>query len=98
VHALLSLAGHTTKCTTYLIGNFTLAEKIYSTNPSAYAPIQTCVREGPDGRPRFSFDQPSKMVAFLGNDHISKVMREGDFVFGNLVEALGCTVPDVLRK
>jgi hypothetical protein len=99
VHAVLGLAGHKRKCSTYLIGNFTVAEKTYTVAPSGfqYFPFQTCVWEGADGRPRFSFDQPSKVVEFFGSDRMTKVAREFDFLFGKLLEALGCTVPDVLR-
>src|SRR6516165_9641064 len=36
VHEVLKLAGHGRKCSSYLIGNFTVAEKTYSANPSAF--------------------------------------------------------------
>lgn len=100
VHSVLKLAGHERKCSSYLIGNFTVAEKTYAVNPSAfqYFPFQICVWEGADGRPRFSFDQTSKVVEVFGSSHITAVAREFDFLFGKLLEALGCTVPDVLRE
>ena len=100
VHAVMGLAGHTATCASYLIGNFTVAERAYGINPSVllYFPFQVCLWEGKDGRPRGSWDQPSSAVAVLQNEVISQVAREFDLMFGRLLQSLGCVVPDVLRE
>ena len=100
VQSVLALAGHKRKCSTYLIGNFTAAEKTYSENPSAfqYFPFQTCIWEGTDGRPRFSFDQPSKIVEVFASTQITTVCRQFDLLFAKLLETLGCAVPAVLLE
>jgi hypothetical protein len=97
---VLALAGHKRKCSTYLIGNFIVAEKTYSEKPSAfqYFPFQTCIWEGTDGRPRFSFDQPSKTVEVFASTQTTTVGRQFDLLFAKLLETLGCAVPAVLLE
>ena len=100
VHSVMKLAGHTTKCAYYLIGNFTVAEPAYAINPSVflYFPFHVCLWEGPDGRPRVSLDQPSSALAIFQNEAISKVAREFDLRLGRLLQSLGCIVPEALRE
>jgi hypothetical protein len=96
--ALMRLAGHSPHCSTYLMGNHTIAERMYRHDPSImlYAPLRTLIHEDPDGTTWFSVDQPSSRFSSLGDPAITDVGLELDHKLAALLEHLGAPVPSAL--
>lgn len=87
---LMSLAGDTRPCTAYLMGNHTIAERMYRHDPSVmlYAPLRTVIYIDADDRTRFAVDQPSTVFASFGHPVIAQVGIELDQKLASLLEAL----------
>ncbi|MEU9383272.1 hypothetical protein AB0D38_20805 [Streptomyces sp. NPDC048279] len=92
---LFGLAGDHARCTEYLMGNHTIAERMYRHDAGAllYAPLRTTIHESPSGETVFAIDRPSDTVAALGRSEISEVGRELDRKVGTLLRHLGAPVP-----
>ena len=60
---VMSLAGNTTRCTAYLMGNHTIAEQMYRHDPAVmlYVPLRTVIYAGSDDRAFFAADQPTTL-------------------------------------
>jgi hypothetical protein len=95
---LFGLAGNHARCTEYLMGNHTIAERMYRHDAGAllYAPLRTTIHESPSGETLFAIDRPSDTVAALGRSEITEVGRELDRKVGTLLRHLGIPVPDEL--
>ncbi len=95
---LMTLAGDQGSCVTYLMGNHTIAERMYRHDPAAmlYAPLRTVICAGADGRTQFVIDQPSTAFSSFAIPEITKVGHELDGKLVALLEALGTPVPAVL--
>ncbi|MEU8712455.1 hypothetical protein [Streptomyces sp. NPDC048663] len=95
---LFGLAGNRDRCTEYLMGNHTIAERMYRHDAGAllYAPLRTTIHESPSGETLFAIDRPSDTVAALGRSDITDVGRELDRKVGTLLRHLGTPVPDEL--
>jgi hypothetical protein len=95
---LFGLAGNRARCTEYLMGNHTIAERMYRHDAGAllYAPLRTTIHESPSGETLFAIDRPSDTVAALGRSDIADVGRELDRKVGTLLRHLGTSVPDEL--
>jgi hypothetical protein len=95
---VMTLAGDGGRCVQYLMGNHTIAERMYRHDPAAmlYAPLRTAICIGPDGRTSFVVDQPSTVFSSFGMREIREVDIEPDRKLAELLEALGAPVPDVL--
>ena len=95
---IFPLAGDTAVCTSYLMGNHTIAERMYRFEPSVllYAPLHTAVWGEPEGPGYFTFERPSDQFGSYGNPEISAVGRELDQKFAALLEHLGLPVPPEL--
>ncbi|MFF4055487.1 DUF302 domain-containing protein [Streptomyces sp. NPDC001668] len=91
------MAGHARRCTTYLMGNHTIAERMYRHNPGVmlYAPLRTAIYESRDGRVWFSVDQPSTRFSSFADPEIADVGAELDGKLAELFTALGLVVPDL---
>ncbi|MFI5779080.1 DUF302 domain-containing protein [Nocardia sp. NPDC051570] len=87
---VMSLAGNTGRCTAYLMGNHTIAERMYRHDPAVmlYAPLRTVICVDTDGRTRFVIDQPSTVFAGFGNPSITAVGFELDRKLADLLAAL----------
>jgi Domain of unknown function DUF302 len=70
VDALMRLAGHTPRCSSYLMGNHTIAERMYLHDPAImlYAPLRTLIHEDRDDTTWFSVDQPSTRYRRVGGE------------------------------
>ncbi|MFD5474202.1 hypothetical protein [Streptomyces sp. NPDC127105] len=95
---LFGMAGNRARCTEYLMGNHTIAERMYRHDAGAllYAPLRTTIHESPSGETLFAIDRPSDTVAALGRSEITEVGRELDRKVGALLRHLGVAVPDEL--
>jgi len=95
---LMRLAGHRGGCATYLMGNHTIAERMYRHDPAVmlYAPLRTTIHEDRQGGTRFSIDQPSSRFASFGDPDITSVGLELDRKAVHLLRVLEVPVPAAL--
>ena len=95
---LMSLAGDATRCTAYLMGNHTIAERMFRHDPRAmlYAPLRTAIWEHADGTAWFSTDEPSSHFSSLGIPEVTQVGLELDRKLAALLKSLDVEVPAVL--
>ena len=100
VTPLMGLAGDRGRCVMYLMGNHTIAERMYRHDPAVmlYAPLRSALCSGTDGRTRFVVDQPSTEFSSFGVPEITAVGVELDRKLVGLLDALGAPVPAVLRE
>jgi hypothetical protein len=91
-------AGHRPGDVAYLMGNHTIAERMYCHDPTVmiHAPLRTLIWEGPDGAARFTVDQPSSNFGSYGKPDIAAVGVELDRKLAALLEHLGVAVPEAL--
>ena len=95
---VMSLAGNTTRCTAYLMGNHTIAEQMYRHDPAVmlYVPLRTVIYAGPDDRAFFGIDQPSTEVASFGLAPVTQVGIDLDRKLAALLDALDVPVGETL--
>jgi hypothetical protein len=94
----MALSGSTWRATEYLMGNHTIAERMYRHDPAVmlHAPLRTLLYAGPHGTV-LAVDQPSLLFASYGNPAITAVGRELDGLVATLIELLDGDVPPQLR-
>jgi uncharacterized protein (DUF302 family) len=100
VSALMALAGARARCVEYLMGNHTIAERMYRHDPAVmlHAPLRTAICARDDGPVRFVVDQPSTVFSSFGNAEIAAVGKELDRKLAALLTALGAPVPAALTS
>ena len=98
--SLMSLAGDRGRCVEYLMGNHTIAEKMYRYNPAIllYAPLRTAIVEDADGVTWFTVDQPSTRFSSFDTPQISAVGIELDRKLAALLAVLDVPVPTALTE
>ena len=98
IHGVMQLAHDDNDCVAYLMGNVTIAERMFRHDPRAmlYAPLRTVIWEGADGRAWFTVDQPSIQFGSFGIPEVTAVGIELDRKLGALLEALRVEVPMAL--
>ncbi|MEU2618442.1 hypothetical protein ABZ642_09755 [Streptomyces sp. NPDC007157] len=86
------------RATQYLMGNHTIAERMYRYDPSVmlHAPLRALLYNDSDGDTKFAIDQPSLLFASYGDPRITGVGRELDAHLAELVRLLGGEVPPQL--
>ncbi|OBI42649.1 DUF302 domain-containing protein [Mycobacterium colombiense] len=96
--SLMRLAGDRGRCVEYLMGNHTIAQKMYRYNPAIllYAPLRTAIVEDADGTTSFTVDQPSTRFSSFNTPEITTVGIELDHKLAALLEHLGASVPTAL--
>jgi hypothetical protein len=96
--SLMRLAGDAPRCSSYLMGNHTIAERMYRHDPGImlYAPLRTAIHEDAEGITWFSVDQPSTRFSSFGDPAITEVGFELDSMLAALLEHLGAPVPPAL--
>ena len=85
--------------TEYLVGNHTVAERMYRHEPATllYAPLRLFIYADDDGQGVLVIDQPSTLFGSLGsNPDFAVVGRELDQKFASVLSAIGVQVPSVL--
>jgi hypothetical protein len=94
----MALSGSTWRATEYLMGNHTIAERMYRHDPAVmlHAPLRTLLYDGPDGA-ALAVDQPSLLFGSYDNPAIAAVGRELDGLLATLIELLDGEVPTALR-
>jgi hypothetical protein len=98
--SVMQLAGDSPHCTSYLMGNHTIAERMYRHDPGImlYAPLRTAIHEDVDGTTWFSVDQPSTRFRSFGNPAITYMGLRLDHKLAALLEHLGAPVPPALTS
>jgi hypothetical protein len=98
VGAMMRLAGDSPRCASYLMGNHTIAERMYRHDQGIilYAPLRTEIHEDADGITWFGIDQPSTRFSSFGDPAITEVGLELDHKLAALLEHLGAPVPPAL--
>jgi hypothetical protein len=83
------------KATQYLMGNHTIAERMFRHDPSImlHAPLRTLLYADPDGDTKLAVDQPSLLFASYGSPQIAGVGRELDALLAQLITLLGGDPP-----
>ncbi|MFJ9843238.1 DUF302 domain-containing protein [Kitasatospora sp. NPDC101155] len=83
------------KATQYLMGNHTIAERMFRHDPSVmlHAPLRTLLYADPDGDTKLAVDQPSLLFASYHDERISAVGRELDALLAQLISLLGGEMP-----
>jgi hypothetical protein len=100
VTALMASSPSFWKATEYLMGNHTIAERMFRHDPSVmlHAPLRTLLYADADGDTKFAVDQPSLLFASYHNPDIAAVGLELDALLVGLIELLGGEVPNQLRE
>jgi hypothetical protein len=95
---LMQLAGDRGRCVEYLMGNHTIAQRMYRYNPAIllYAPLRTAIVEDADQNTWFTLDQPSSCFGSFNTPQITKVGLELDHKVAALLVHLGIRVPEEL--
>jgi len=95
---LMGLAGDDARGVAYLMGNHTIAERMFRHDPRAmlYAPLRTLIWEHADGTAWFSVDRPSSQFAGIGISEVTQVGVELDGKLAALFETLDLEVPSAL--
>ncbi|MBC2869439.1 DUF302 domain-containing protein [Streptomyces mexicanus] len=98
VGATMRLAGNPGLCATYLMGNHTIAERMYRHDPGVmlYAPLRTTIHQDRQGTTLFSIDQPSTHFSSFDVPDIAAVGEELDHKVVDLLKVLGVIVPPAL--
>ncbi|MDH6435996.1 MULTISPECIES: DUF302 domain-containing protein [unclassified Streptomyces] len=98
VGATMRLAGNPGLCATYLMGNHTIAERMYRHDPAVmlYAPLRTTIHQDRQGATLFSIDQPSTRFSSFDVPDIAAVGQELDRKVVNLLKVLDVTIPPAL--
>ena len=95
---VMPLAGDRAFCVSYLMGNHTIAERMFRYEPAVllYAPLHTVIWGDPDGPAHFTFDKPSDQFGSFGNPAVTAVGTELDGKVAALLRHLGAEVPAAL--
>ena len=99
VTAAMAVSPSWWKATEYLMGNHTIAERMFRHDPSVmlHAPLRTLLYADPDGDTKLAVDQPSLLFNSYHNPQIADVGHELDNLLAGLIELLGGDVPAQLR-
>lgn len=98
VGATMQLAGDAGDCASYLMGNHTIAERMYRHDGAVmlYAPLRTVIHRDAEDTARFSIDQPSTQFSTFDNPAIAAVGKELDRKVIDLLQVLDVPVSDTL--
>ncbi|MFF3444334.1 DUF302 domain-containing protein [Streptosporangium sp. NPDC002721] len=92
---LMGSAGDRWLCVEYLMGNHTIAQRMFRHDPAVllYAPLRTAIYEDARGTTRFAVDQPSTRFSSFADPRITEVGLELDRKLAALLEHLDAPVP-----
>jgi uncharacterized protein (DUF302 family) len=87
------------KATEYLMGNHTIAERMFRHDPAVmlHAPLRTVVYADQDGDTKLAVDQPSLLFASYDNPIITAVGEHIDQLLAQLITAMDGDAPTALR-
>jgi hypothetical protein len=88
------------KATEYLMGNHTIAERMFHHDPAVmlHAPLRTLLYADPDGDTKLAVDQPSLLFASYDNPDITTVGEHLDRLLARLIITMGGNVPSALSN
>jgi hypothetical protein len=97
---LMQLAGNSARCVEYLMGNHTIAERMYRHDPAImlYAPLRSALYTDDMADTWFAIDQPSTLFRSFGDRAITKVGLGLDRKLAALLEHLDTPVPPALTR
>ena len=97
---LMRLAGNSARCIEYLMGNHTIAERMYRHDPAImlYAPLRSALYADDTPDTWFAIDQPSTLFRSFGDAAITKVGLGLDRKLAALLEHLDVPVPPALTR
>jgi hypothetical protein len=100
VTALMASSPSFWQATHYLMGNHTIAERMFRREPSVmlHAPLRTLIYVDQDGDTKLAVDQPSVLFDSYDNAEITGVGRELDALLAQLIVLLGAEPPAQLRS
>ena len=100
VHRVMQAAGDDADCIAYLMGNHTIAERMFRFDPRVmlYAPLHTVIWEDSSGRAWFTVDQPSTQFSSFDHPEIAAVGLELDRKLATLLDGLDLDVPAALTR
>jgi hypothetical protein len=83
------------KATEYLMGNHTIAERMFRHDPAVmlHAPLRTLLYADPDGDTKLAVDQPSLLFNSYDSPQIADVGHELDDLLAGLITLLGGEIP-----
>jgi Domain of unknown function DUF302 len=95
VTAIMASSQSFWKATQYLMGNHTIAERMFRHDPSVmlHAPLRTLLYADPDGDTKLTIDQPSVLFDSYRNPYVSAVGHELDALLAQLIGLLGGEAP-----
>jgi len=98
VDPLMRLAGDQASCTSYLMGNHIIAERMFRYEPAVmlYVPLHTTIWGPVAGPAHFTFDQPSDQIGSFGVPEVKAVGVELDRKLAALLAQLEIRTPDAL--
>jgi uncharacterized protein (DUF302 family) len=98
ITAAMALSTSSWKATQYLMGNHTIAERMFRHDPSVmlHAPLRTVVYVDADGVTKLAVDQPSLLFDSYRKPEIAAVGRELDALLARLITLLGGEMPPQL--
>jgi uncharacterized protein (DUF302 family) len=87
------------KATEYLMGNHTIAERMFHHDPAVmlHAPLRTLLYADPDGDTKLAVDQPSLLFASYHNPDITAVGEHLDRLLALLITTMDGDLPSELR-
>jgi hypothetical protein len=91
-------AGDPRPCTAYLMGCYTIADRIYREDPAMmlYVPLRTLIYIDSGDRTRFAVDQPSTVLTGFADPAIAEFGVRLDRQLAGLLDALGVGASRVL--
>ena len=100
ITALMASSQSFWKATQYLMGNHTIAERMFRHEPSVmlHAPLRTLLYADTNGDTQLAVDQPGLLFGSYDNSDITAVGQELDALLVGLIELLGGEVPGQLRN
>ena len=100
VTALMASSPSFWQATQYLMGNHTIAERMFRHEPSVmlHAPLRTLIYADPNGDTKLAVDQPSLLFDNYARPEIATVGRELDALLAQLIALLGGAVPAQLKS
>jgi Domain of unknown function DUF302 len=87
------------KATEYLMGNHTIAERVFRNDPDVmlHAPLRTLLYADQDGDTKLAVDQPSLLFASYHDPDIATVGYRLDYLLALLIINMGGEFPSELR-
>jgi Domain of unknown function DUF302 len=95
VTAVMASSPSLWKATEYLMGNHTIAERMFRHDPAVmlHAPLRTLLYADPDGDTKLAVDQPSLLFNSYDSPQIADVGHELDDLLAGLITLLGGEIP-----